>query len=593
MDSKYPIIGAIRLFFRTTPLTSWCCVFLSTGIGLVPSLLVLAEQRFVDLGVEIMQTRIFSRSAILALALIMTIMLAEWCAQILIKVCKTKQHAKIKRSINDVLLKKVEGIPYEVMEQTSIQDLVSRVMAQPEEHFCIIFDHVVLILQYVLSLVGLVALLFSQIQYRALIIVGAGVVLFYIARKSGMANYQMKRDNSLIARKRDYLQELLLRKEYADERYVYQYAQEINRQWGEVGHTVVKKEASVSAKWFLSRKIASIILYLISFVIIIMLVNPVASGYVTIGFLIAYVNATFNLSNTISRLLSNSVEKLYKEGAYYEDYLEFLRIDSAPEADGNIEMNYDIETIEFRDVCFTYPNAKSPTLSHCSFILNGLKKYALVGINGAGKSTIVKLIMGCYSDYTGTIFVNGEDMRSVSSALRANLFSIVNQDFAMYQISLRDNLTLGADGDARYTDEEMYNMLTTLHFDKTHRYSPLGLDAKIGKIYPDGIDLSHGEWQKISIARALLKPRSMIILDEPTASLDPVAESAVYSDIAKVAMNRLTLLISHRLGATKDADEILLLDNGAIIMQQPHRVLMEKSDVYRDMYMRQESWYCQ
>lgn len=191
----------------------------------------------------------------------------------------------------------------------------------------------------------------------------------------------------------------------------------------------------------------------------------------------------------------------------------------------NIET--DVETIEFRHVYFSYPKTSKVVLEDVSFVIDRYDKVALVGRNGAGKSTIIKLLCKLYMPTSGQILINNMDINDIPMSVISRMMGIVFQDYFRYDMTIRENVALG-DLQRIGCDDEIMDALCNSGGEEITKEMPLGMDTVLGKLDPDGIDLSGGQWQKVAFARALFSKASFVILDEPTASLDPVAESNMY-----------------------------------------------------------------
>jgi ATP-binding cassette subfamily B protein len=245
-------------------------------------------------------------------------------------------------------------------------------------------------------------------------------------------------------------------------------------------------------------------------------------------------------------------------------------------------------------------------LKNLSLTLLAHRHYAFVGVNGAGKTTITKLLTGLYDNYTGDILIDGKNLRDFSQAELKSLFSIVYQDFAKYQIPMTDSIGIGnvqailtnntqinvndKDGFA-ISEENVAVAVENLGLGEAVSKLPDGLNTPLGRIKEKGVDLSGGEWQRVAIARTLVSRAPVHILDEPTAALDPVAESDVYELFGKISKGKSTIFITHRLGAARLADEIFVIADGHVIEQGTHEELMKKSGVYAEMFEAQRGWY--
>lgn len=248
------------------------------------------------------------------------------------------------------------------------------------------------------------------------------------------------------------------------------------------------------------------------------------------------------------------------------------------------------ESLEFVNVSFRYPGTEKLILDQISFKIEPGGHYSFVGANGAGKTTITKLMTGLYDNYSGEILLNGRSLREYSQGDLKAFFHVVYQDFARYYISLGQNIELGnprklANGvsvESAAAELDLVDVIARL---------PQGLDTPLGKIKEGGQDLSGGEWQRVAMARAVYNLAPFRILDEPTAALDPLSESRLYEHFEQISQDKTTIFISHRLGSTKLADQIFVIDQGRLAEQGSHDELMSLNGIYADMYQSQRGWY--
>jgi ATP-binding cassette, subfamily B, bacterial len=240
-------------------------------------------------------------------------------------------------------------------------------------------------------------------------------------------------------------------------------------------------------------------------------------------------------------------------------------------------------------VTFAYPDTDKEILKNFNLKLYAKKYYAFVGANGAGKTTITKLLTGLYDNYTGSILIDGKNLRNFTQPELKAMFSIVYQDYAKYQISMKDSIGLGHVHGA--VEQEIMNAVNSIGLNEVVGKLPYGIDTSLGKVKEHGFDLSGGEWQKVAIARSLLSHAPIHILDEPTAALDPVIESEIYQLFGKVSKGRTTFFITHRLGATRLADEIVVIAGGQVAEQGSHNKLMNMGGIYFEMFEAQRGWY--
>jgi len=234
---------------------------------------------------------------------------------------------------------------------------------------------------------------------------------------------------------------------------------------------------------------------------------------------------------------------------------------------------------------FTYPKTDAKILNGVSFEVKQGERVALVGENGAGKSTIIKLLCRLYKPDSGRILINGTDIQTADAAALRRVFSVVFQDFCKYTLTLRENVAFGDLSKLR-DDNALRDALKMGLADGIAE-----LDTPLGKLEENGVDISGGQWQRVAVARACLPNSAFVILDEPTASLDPVAESNMYHSFAEVLKNRGCIMISHKLASAKMADKIVVLSDGVVSETGAHADLMAAGGLYSRMYASQSAWY--
>jgi ATP-binding cassette subfamily B protein len=250
-----------------------------------------------------------------------------------------------------------------------------------------------------------------------------------------------------------------------------------------------------------------------------------------------------------------------------------------------------LQSIEFENVSFKYPKTEKMVLNNISFKISPNQCYAFVGANGSGKTTIIKLLTGLYDDYSGVIRINGKDIKSYATNELHAIVCVLFQDYAKYQITIKENILLGDINNFDTNGSKVHTLIDAMNLTELINSLPQGTETNIGKIKEDGVELSGGQWQRLSIIRALINRAPLKILDEPTAALDPISESVLYGEFEKLTKNTTTILISHRLGATKLANEIIVIDQGRIVEKGSHEELLEHGNLYADMFNAQKEWY--
>lgn len=294
-----------------------------------------------------------------------------------------------------------------------------------------------------------------------------------------------------------------------------------------------------------------------------------------------YAAAAFEFSSAINLLFTSFLRFL--TGIERSSPLIDLLLQPDKKEESGCAFPNDGFSIEVRDLSFSYPGSPKPVLNHVSFQIEDGEMVSIVGLNGAGKTTFIKLLCRLYKPTSGDILVNGISIYDCNISQYLNHISAVFQDFCIFPISIKDNISYAA------SDVEVLRCLTELGLDDTLTHWPHGIHSLYDKTFsPDGVEMSGGELQKIAIARALLRDSDLLLLDEPTSALDPIAEADFYADLCRAIHGKTTIFISHRMSSSVFCDKIIVFENGNVTAQGSHKKLMEeRSSLYYNLFMQQ------
>ena len=356
--------------------------------------------------------------------------------------------------------------------------------------------------------------------------------------------------------------------------------------WKEYYKNRKKFTAKIAALMFVSLLISTFVSQLLLYIL---LIGKIAKKIISIGDAMYYMSLFHNLYNsTVSliRIISSSNAAFVR----LNTVKEFINQKPMVQKNGVLTLDK-IQKIEFSHVYFRYPGKENYVLEDCSFTMEAGQQIGLVGENGCGKSTIVKLILRLYDVEEGEILLNGIDIMEYDIEKYRAMFSVLFQDFIKYSFTLRENVSLSdiekSDNDERIKDalskSEMSELVST--WDK-------GLETPLTRSFePDGKELSGGQWQRIALSRVFFADRDFVILDEPSASLDVFAEEKIFHQFQQLSGNRSSIIISHRLSSIVAADKILVLKNGRILEQGKHRELLSKNGYYSELFYAQAQSY--
>lgn len=301
---------------------------------------------------------------------------------------------------------------------------------------------------------------------------------------------------------------------------------------------------------------------------------------------IFYFGIITGFSNWITNavFLYSNLERCCNDCAAFREFVE-SKEESKEKPNADFKK---IDSIEFKNVSFTYPSAEKSTIKNMSFKVNGGENIAIVGENGAGKTTAIKLLCGLYYPTEGDILINGKSSRDFSSDSYFSLFSAVFQDYQFLPMTVAENICADSDCDK----ERLYSALEQAGIaDKINSLDKKEQSFMIKDVYKEAVDFSGGEKQKLLLAKAIYKDAPVLILDEPTAALDPIAENELYLKYNELTQGKLSFFISHRLSSTRFCDRILFIKDGKIAEEGTHEELMAIKGSYYKMYQLQSYYY--
>lgn len=413
--------------------------------------------------------------------------------------------------------------------------------------------------------------------------------------KLNKLNFKARKEINPHERKRNYIQRVCYLNDYAKElRLNPQIADILTEDFDEANDKIIESQKKYAKKRFG-----------FSF-----LRNYVASDFITDGLYITYlvfkaaVLKSLSYSNAV--VLFNSTNKLRnglrkfaeigpaasENSMYIEKIQEFLSSEPKIERNGGATIPEEPQSIIFENVSFAYKEKDGAVLKNINLTIQPGEHIALVGYNGSGKTTLIKLLMRLYDPTEGRILYGGKDIREYDVTQYRKKMGVIFQDFKMYGASLKENVVLDDLTKVKVADEDVTAALKASGFMEKLDDLPTGLDTPItAEFEEEGINLSGGESQKVAIARVFYQNADIIIMDEPSSALDPIAEYGLNQAMSKAARDKTVVYISHRLSTTRGSDHIYMLENGKIIEEGTHGKLLEKDGQYAQMWNAQAGRY--
>jgi len=589
---KYKGIDALRLPFQVAPVLVSLRVLLKALDAIVPTVfLALATANFIDTAIDILNGVSPHGDIYLPLILLLIVMLLNRTIDSILGIIVARLKFALERKLMPAFVDARASLNYKHIEDADSWELVERVADKPVDALQNGLRAYGLLLFCIVAMASIMGLVVTQVWWAMPVILAFSIPLFWIALRAGKKNYEAEVDTRKYVRRHEYYRDVLTGREAVEERTLFAYGEDVNKRYFQQYETARKHKFWVHLKQYATMKIAGLSMSFVAVLIALTLITPVITGDLSPGMFMGIVAAVFGIVNTLSWVLGDSVTEISKSREYMKDLTAFVELSQTDGAKDLPDVEpTSFETLEFCNVRFKYPTGEGYILDGLSFKLENGKHYSFVGTNGAGKTTIIKLLTGLYDEYEGEILINGKELRTYTASTIKSLFSVVYQDFARYQISMADNIALG-DAASDISEDKIKEIANLVELDETIADLKNGINTPLGKIMEDGVDISGGQWQKVAIARSLLSRAPIKILDEPTAALDPIAESRIYQEFEGLMKGKTTIFISHRLGSTKLADEILVIEDGSIIERGAHYELMGKNGKYAEMFEAQRKWY--
>ncbi len=350
----------------------------------------------------------------------------------------------------------------------------------------------------------------------------------------------------------------------------------------------LKNNKSIKSKYFKRSICISVLEEITNTVNIILIILRCSKLKISIGSAIMYFQTMELVRQSLTNLFS-SVESSYESCLYIEKYFDLMNLKESNE--GTVNLNRKVEQITFENVSFRYPNSNKFALKNFNYTFKIGKNYGIIGLNGSGKTTLTKLILGMYDPTEGEIKVDGVLINNINKNNYYKYFDTVHQDFIKYPFSLRENISIGSSHSGEYeliSDNGINEILSQINIYNNEKDKlNFDYDNVLDKSVAGGIELSGGEWQKVAIARALYNRSEILLLDEPTSSIDSLTEENIFNLINKNNGEIMNIIISHRLRNLVKVDEIILLDHGVMVASGSHQTLL-KNELYKKLYNSQD-----
>ena len=490
-----------------------------------------------------------------------------------------------------ILQAKSVEVDLEYYENAQYQDTLHRAQEEAPYRPTAILNSVLQFFQDAISLLAMAGILWWLHWGVIPILMLTAIPYFFVRLQQSNRLFAWERERTPLERKAWYVNMLLTQATAAKEIRLFDLGPRL-RQWFQDARSVLRRERIVlERRWAFAGLAAQIVGVVGVFGVYSFVAFRTFQGLLTVGDLVMFFQAVQRASGFLEGL-GGSVSSLYESNLFLTTLHEFLGIQSRlPESAHPKRFPQPIKQgITFDHVSFQYQHEERVAIRALTCTIKPGEHVAFVGANGSGKTTLVKLLCRLYDPSGGRITIDGADLRDYLIADVRGAVSGIFQDFVKFQLSAKDNIALGV----RSPDVDLPAVTQAAKQAGVHEAIerlPKGYESLLGKLFDGGHELSIGEWQKVALARAILRDSQILILDEPTSAMDAKAEAELFERFHNLAQGRTAILISHRLSTVKMADRIFVVDRGQIVEQGTHDDLMRQQGLYATLFLTQAQHY--
>lgn len=417
---------------------------------------------------------------------------------------------------------------------------------------------------------------------------------------SSSKRYQLSKSQTKEERLAHYLSDLFVNKSTAKEMRIFNFSKSIFSMWCKNNDKYMNKRIKADNKQITYNSLVGIINFIIKYGSLLILLFSVRQGKYGIGTFVMLFGLVDTSYRSIQSLASNVFSGMFNEGKYFKDYYDIVapmtneEIKEALQRKTNTNNHLhlgDFQELKLNNISFRYPNTDKDVLNNIYLSISKGEIVSILGYNGSGKTTLSKIMYGGFTPRTGSVILNGKPVNSEAKKKIFKYYGIGPQEYSKFSLSIRDNIGLGCI--EKMNDEEELDLAYSKAslYDLINQYPKKDLTI-IGKEYDsEAVEISGGERQRVVIASAYMGTPEILVLDEPTASIDPLREFEMLKDFRNILQGRTAILISHRIGFARLADRIILMREGSIVEEGTHDELLKKKGYYAEIFYKQKSLY--
>lgn len=581
---------AVRMAWQSSPRTAGLWIFFLALNAVLPLSVAWVGKAIVDAVVAH-----DSRRALIWVGIELGLTILVGAAMRGSAVVRSLMGTRMGLAINLTILRKTLTLQLKHFQDPQFYDQLTRARREASYRPLALTAEVLGLLSALVTLLGFIALLlsFSWLSVGVLILAAFPAALAEL--RFSRVTYELRNRRAAESRRLNYLEYVLASDEHAKEVMAHGLGPTLLARYEEIGQRMWREERSLAIRRMLWVTLLAQLGTLSFYGCYLYIVYRTVLGQLSLGEMTLYVMAFRQGQQSFQSILLG-IGALYEHDLYMSNLLSFLAqpTESTPPALPPVSAtgsDSDERGIRFEDVGFQYPGQSGFALRHINLTIPAGQSLALVGHNGAGKTTFIKLLTGLYEPSEGRVLLDGRDLRTLEKDDLRRRISVIFQDFNQYQLSARDNVAYG-DPEHAQEDARVAQAVERGGASDVIAGLPQGLSTQLGRWFDNGVDLSGGQWQRVALSRAMMRSDAdIVVLDEPTAALDVDAESEVFERVRALAQGRTVILISHRFPTVRMADRIVVLERSGVLEQGSHAELMAKEGLYAAMFRKQAKGY--
>jgi len=582
----------VALVWTTSRGLSFALGLLSLVAGVLPAAAAWVGKLIVDAVVRAAETGATEdqRTALTWVLVELGLVAVLAGAQKGLSTCQQLLRALLGQRVNEMILEKALTLDLAAFEDSELYDRMTRARREASQRPLSLVMRSFQLAQHSFSLIAYSGLLLQLSVWALAVLVVAAIPSFFVETRFSADAFRLFTWRAPETRKQNYLEVLLAREDFAKEVKLFDLGPVFLDRYRDIFRELYAEDRALTLRrggWGFVLGLLSTVAFYGAYAWIVL---ETAAKRITLGDMTMYL-LVFKQGQSALAAILTSIGGMYEDSLYLSNLYEYLDYETPDQGGSATEGPTPGDGIRFEGVSFTYPGGDAPALLDVSLHLRPGRKLALVGENGAGKTTLIKLLTRLYRPTEGRILLDGLELEAWDVDVLRKRIGVIFQDFVRYQLAAGENVGVG---DVRaFNDPERWQ--TAAEKGMAHEFIerlPRGYQTQLGRWFDDGQELSLGQWQKVALSRAFMRDDAdLLVLDEPTASMDAEAEATVFERFGRLATDKMVILISHRFSTVRMADEIVVLERGQVTERGTHETLMRENGQYAHLFTLQAAGY--